>query len=334
MSKKIIALSIITLLIMSGCSDSAMPAETDGAYTSPSPTEEINNSSAQSVKDMEYILRASFGDRTGSYSGELLDGLPHGNGVFVCVNPEGIGWIYTGEFQGGHFNGDGITVWDTGSKREGRFYMDVMIEGGIYADDGTLIYEGVLENGQPPSLTDEEITIMLVEPDRYIGRTVVDLPLKLIINDKVEGDNGYDGYTVVGGAGLKDLFPVSFGSESKLSASIDSYIFVSGTIAGNLGRIIGDDDTKAVWLESVIAVDPAYALLENKDNITLADFSRAKEGMSYAAVAYIFGKDGELQSESGNAKVYQWVSEMPIGANAIITFQDDKLVSSAQAGLE
>lgn len=113
----------------------------------------------QYVENMQYTLKASFGDREGIYTGEVVDGIPEGQGIFTSVNPNGVTWTHTGEFKGGHFNGYGIAEWESGSKREGLFYMDLLAEGKMYANDGTLVYEGVFENGEPLSPIDEEIEL-------------------------------------------------------------------------------------------------------------------------------------------------------------------------------
>jgi len=280
------------------------------------------------VENMEFTLEASFGDRLGAYSGEVIDGVPNGQGSFTAENSEGLLWTYTGEFVDGHFNGSGKTEWEDGAIQEGLFYMDLFSEGTWHKSDGTLFYEGVLENGQPPALTDEEIEIMLVNPNNYSGRRIENLAAKLLFFKKNESQSGY---MVVAGAGYLDLFMVSFMNEKELYVSIDDYVFITGTVAG---EVVAEDGSTSVLMESAVAVDPATILLDSEGSITLTEFNRLKNGMSYRDVAYIIGTEGELLSESGTTSIYKWDGEGSIGANANVTFQDNKLVGKAQAGLE
>ncbi|WP_435892015.1 hypothetical protein, partial [Klebsiella pneumoniae] len=62
----------------------------------------------------EITLHLSYGDRTGIYSGDMKEGIPHGQGTFTSENEEGIKWTYEGEFKEGHFDGEGKTTWKDG----------------------------------------------------------------------------------------------------------------------------------------------------------------------------------------------------------------------------
>ena len=64
----------------------------------------------------EMTLKLAYGDRTGTYSGDLNEqGLPHGQGKFTSTNAEGEKWTYVGEFKNGHFDGEGKTTWKSGT---------------------------------------------------------------------------------------------------------------------------------------------------------------------------------------------------------------------------
>ena len=75
----------------------------------------------------EMTLSLSYGDRTGKYSGDLVDGVPHGQGKFTTTNAEGETWTYEGEFKNGHFDGEGKTTWKSGQGEIGTYKDDVIV---------------------------------------------------------------------------------------------------------------------------------------------------------------------------------------------------------------
>lgn len=77
------------------------------------------------VQDQDITLDFSFGQMEGTYSGEMVDGLPNGIGKFTTKNAEGLNWYYEGSFKDGHFNGEGKNVWDSGQMQEGVFINDI-----------------------------------------------------------------------------------------------------------------------------------------------------------------------------------------------------------------
>ena len=100
-------------------------------------------SAAQYVSDIEISIMTAGGMRTGTFSGYLIDGVPHGQGVFSTVSPQGNPWTYTGEFAYGLFNGYGITKWESGQRRVGYFRDGRIFNGRSYNDAGELGYETV-----------------------------------------------------------------------------------------------------------------------------------------------------------------------------------------------
>lgn len=80
---------------------------------------------ATSVTDQDITLNFSFGEMQGTYTGDLVDGVPNGNGKFSTKNAEGKNWYYEGSFKDGHFNGEGKNVWESGQIQEGNFVMDI-----------------------------------------------------------------------------------------------------------------------------------------------------------------------------------------------------------------
>lgn len=77
---------------------------------------------------------------------------------------------------------------------------------------------------------------------------------------------------------------------------------------------------------------------KNSPKISKAEFESLKTGMTYNEVVSIIGGEGELSSQVDVAgydtKLYMWEGEGSIGANANVTFQNNKLVSKAQIGLK
>lgn len=75
---------------------------------------------------------------------------------------------------------------------------------------------------------------------------------------------------------------------------------------------------------------------EEENKVTAENFKRLKNGMTYEQVVEILGKEGELMSENEIAgtktEMYQWKAGMMANMNAM--FQNGKMISKAQFGLE
>lgn len=107
--KKLIAFLLCTCLLLAGCGSSGSTVE---------------NASAGGSKEM--TLNFSYGDRTGTYTGELdEDGLPNGYGTFTSQNSAGGGWTYCGEWEHGHWSGYGVSFWDDGQVYWGEYENDI-----------------------------------------------------------------------------------------------------------------------------------------------------------------------------------------------------------------
>lgn len=99
--------------------------------------------------DKEMTISFNFGDRTGTYTGEInANGLPDGIGKFKC-NKSGDNerWTYYGEWDNGHFEGNGITEWDTYS-HFGFYKSDYMDGAGMYYFKDGSIKSGEFEESQ------------------------------------------------------------------------------------------------------------------------------------------------------------------------------------------
>ncbi|AIQ13620.1 hypothetical protein PDUR_18100 [Paenibacillus durus] len=74
--------------------------------------------------------------------------------------------------------------------------------------------------------------------------------------------------------------------------------------------------------------------VDDNAKMTMADFLSIKEGMRLYDVVKIVGGTGELLSEGYGTQVYSYEGIGDLGANAIITYTDGKVVSKAQYGLQ
>ncbi|MCL2663913.1 MAG: MBL fold metallo-hydrolase [Oscillospiraceae bacterium] len=174
--RKILCLLLITVLAVSlyGCGievPEPAPTPEQPAIAVESPevieyVEPIENNSSEDVEDTledvenrEITISFIFGNRAGLFTGLLLNGIPVGQGIFITTNNDDVTWTYTGEFDNGQFNGQGEAVWETGARRVGTYKNGSLVEGRIYADDGTLLFEGIL--GEQEEHTDEFIQFLL-----------------------------------------------------------------------------------------------------------------------------------------------------------------------------
>jgi Beta-lactamase inhibitor (BLIP) len=68
--------------------------------------------------------------------------------------------------------------------------------------------------------------------------------------------------------------------------------------------------------------------------VSLEQFNKIQNGMTYEQVTEILGGEGELSSTAGDAKMYSYAGKGDIGANAILSFQANKLINKTQMGLK
>lgn len=132
MKKKLSLLLVPAIaLTLTACGSSGGQASTT---PSPSPSIPIVSPTFTKVENMEITLTWDTWDAAGSeiitvtrdglYTGDVVDGIPNGQGAFSAVNDEGTSWVYTGAFKNGKFSGYGKTVWDEINKIEEGTYAD------------------------------------------------------------------------------------------------------------------------------------------------------------------------------------------------------------------
>ncbi|WP_414733297.1 hypothetical protein [Acetobacterium carbinolicum] len=102
----------------------------------------IFGNKSESVKNQEITLALSFGEKTGTYNGQLVKGLPQGTGVFTVSNDAEVAWTYDGAWEQGHFQGMGETVWEDGFTQEGNYQNDLLNGPGQEYLDKKLLYDG------------------------------------------------------------------------------------------------------------------------------------------------------------------------------------------------
>ena len=115
------------------------PTEAPTPKPTPAPT-------VQTVSNQSMSLSFSFGERTGTYTGEVEDGLPNGYGTFSSQNPSGVAWTYEGEWAHGHFSGQGTSTFEDGYVHTGHYESDQLTQGQVYYG-GCLVYDGEFLNG-------------------------------------------------------------------------------------------------------------------------------------------------------------------------------------------
>ena len=118
----------------------------------------------------------------GTYSGDVVDDIPHGHGVFTSQNAIEIRWTYTGEFKNGQFHGNGITIWEPGTREEAYFRYGRIVSGRRYNANGELtsrIKNGVAHQIVGATLDEWELRARVIAGEEgmrewarsFVGRT-------------------------------------------------------------------------------------------------------------------------------------------------------------------
>lgn len=118
----------------------------------------------------------------------------------------------------------------------------------------------------------------------------------------------------------------------------------SGSSQESTLQTASQSDSRSVF-QSIFGSDSnAESSNEEKDTsgpkISLAEYNKIKDGMSYADAKSIIGSDGKLQWESGTkgssmyTVVYRWAGSGNSGTYADLTFENGKLNWEMQFGLE
>ncbi len=137
--------------------DAATPLPSAAPEATPEPTPEVTPEPTPEppvkVQDQELTLELSFEgelyEYNGEYTGETLDGLPQGQGIFTFWNDEGADYIYTGQWNAGRFEGEGELEFLTSGGSMAGTFKDGLLNGRgqSYYSNGALIFDGEYENG-------------------------------------------------------------------------------------------------------------------------------------------------------------------------------------------
>lgn len=103
----------------------------------------------------------------GTYSGQALDGVPHGSGTWT--HPDGI--EYDGEWQNGKASGFGLMTWPNGDRYEGQWRDDMFNGTGTYHIHNGSLYDGEWFN----DLRHGNGAIIFHDGDAYTGEWRADL---------------------------------------------------------------------------------------------------------------------------------------------------------------
>lgn len=124
--------------------------------------------SVETVENLEITLDFPYGERTGFYSGELVNRIPEGIGTFKSTNDTGDGCTYEGQWKNGVFDGCGSCLWDNGKFYSG-YYKNGEEDGeGTVYQDGIYQYSGIFSGGQLLSLYRDTVNINENEPYQYV----------------------------------------------------------------------------------------------------------------------------------------------------------------------
>jgi hypothetical protein len=145
-----ILLALSCLLILTSCrSLDAFLQETAPLQSAETSQVVTSDAAATTVTDFEITVAFEFGDRTGTYTGEMKGGLPDGQGTFSTQNTEGVGWVYDGGWRQGHMYGEGSTIFESGYSEAGWYENDNLNGQGQQFQDERLMYEGEFVQNVP-----------------------------------------------------------------------------------------------------------------------------------------------------------------------------------------
>ena len=159
--KKYLLPILLLSISLSACTGKAK----DATISKPSAVS-YEESQQSFVESQKISLELSYGRRDGSYTGQVKNGLPHGEGTFSSSSKDGTKWTFRGTWADGHYNGYGFTVWETGQMEMGIYENDVIQKNGITLSEDGQIYKNTDESSRDTSIeaqTSDPITVMLVD---------------------------------------------------------------------------------------------------------------------------------------------------------------------------
>jgi len=129
----------------------ALPANavSDPSYEPPTPT--ASPAPQQGQQDMEehvITVNMEYDSGEGVYTGELKDGVPHGQGSFTMQKSEsGLEWSYQGQWENGEITGQGVLE-QPPFVFKGGFRSGLLDGACTVTDNGILRYQGMCKDGK------------------------------------------------------------------------------------------------------------------------------------------------------------------------------------------
>ena len=125
-------LAFALVLILPACSTNAAPQNSPVNSSEPAVSSDTpNTKDISSVKDVNITIEvyswnydineAYLATCDGTYTGEMLNGVPSGTGRFDSQNDRGDTWYYEGQFKNGRFDGQGGCYWSDGYSEVGTY---------------------------------------------------------------------------------------------------------------------------------------------------------------------------------------------------------------------
>lgn len=139
MNKKTLILSLLSLsVVLPGCGNNestSNSSNTNSSIVESTPATSQETSTSVTVENVvDYAL-----DNERKYTGEMVNGVPHGQGVLTWVLTN---CVYTGEFKNGLYHGEGLFEWrNNGDSLKGTFENNNPKEG-KFTYKNTMSYTG------------------------------------------------------------------------------------------------------------------------------------------------------------------------------------------------
>lgn len=130
-----LVLSLLMALTLTAC------GESDSEQASPKTVE--NKTVVITGKDYNDAGEWEDFEAEGQYTGQVLNGVPDGEGTFTAQNAEGVTWTYSGEFKNGQCHGKGEAIWDTGWRECGTY------TNGLFTPNTFELFDSLSEVGEP-----------------------------------------------------------------------------------------------------------------------------------------------------------------------------------------
>ena len=127
--KNKVYLTLVALFSLSACGGNSVSSVSSN---------EEKDSSITSILNIENVIDYAL-DAERLYTGEMVNGLPHGQGVLTWVETN---CVYTGEFKNGLYDGEGLFEWrNNGDSLEGTFKENNPVYG-VFTYKNTMSYTG------------------------------------------------------------------------------------------------------------------------------------------------------------------------------------------------